>query len=322
MKNGLGYQNWPRAWKVSFRVIMILIWIAFIGVITWTGWKNRDLLLPYLIKADLFRFVWVLLFYLSTLVTALIAWVAVMRPVSPGTPWGKHAQIYYLTLAARRLPGTIWYVGGRMVMYQRLGISKTTIAVTSAMETFCLVISGGVIGLIALILSSSHIPSQAIILVIAGILLSMTLLSPPAMKRLLKISGQNPLQTLKYQNILIAFLASGATWLIGSLMIMQLIQAFYPINSHNWFVVLGAWTLSGTVGTLFFFFPSNFGVTEITLTAFLATIMPLPLAGVIAILARLLTTLFEVLISLSFYPIVLRYPLIQSDRFDLEKHKS
>jgi uncharacterized membrane protein YbhN (UPF0104 family) len=55
------------------------------------------------------------------------------------------------------------------------------------------------------------------------------------------------------------------------------------------------------------FLPSSLGATELSLMVFLTKLLPLPLAGTIAIAIRLFTLLMEILLSAAFYPIVMRW---------------
>ena len=84
------------------------------------------------------------------------------------------------------------------------------------------------------------------------------------------------------------------TWLFGGLELVFLLRAMtpYPLgdipeNSG----VLGHRRVSP--GTLITFLPGGFALVEVTLTALLTTMFPLPIALAAALLLRLFTTLSE-----------------------------
>jgi len=296
-----------KRWVV--RGAVLFIWAVFLGLIFWGGWKSRDTIIPYLLGANYYRFIGVFFTYLGSLIAAVIGWSAIMRDLDGSLSWWKNSQIYSITLAARRLPGTFWYVGGRMVMYQQLGVAKKTVLVASSIEMIITLVTGGLVGLILMLASGTSLPSQVILVIIAGAILGTLILHPSALKAILKRNGKNLVENLRLQDVLVWFVLYTIMWAVSGLMLSQLVSAFQPVSSREMSLITGIWALSGTAGVLTFFLPSTFGVTELTLAVLLSQIMPLPLAGVIAILTRLMTIFFEALLSAAFYPVLIHLPL-------------
>jgi glycosyltransferase 2 family protein len=299
----------PRKSRLIIRIVVVFIWAVCLGLVLWGGWKSRTILLPYLINANYFRFIGVFIAYLGSLLAAIIGWSAIMHSFHRGISWWKNTQIYCLTLAARRLPGTFWYVGGRLVIYKQLGVPRKVTAVASSIEFIVSLISGAILGMIILLSSGNSLPIQIVIAIVIGSLIGIMILHPSVLRTILNRDGNKLVQTIRLQNFLVWFLANIIMWVLGGLMIGQILLAFQPHATINILFIVGAWTLSGTAGLLTFFLPSSFGVTEVTLAVLLSQIMPLPLAGAIAILTRLVTILFEVILSAAFYPFA-RLPAI------------
>ncbi len=84
-------------------------------------------------------------------------------------------------------------------------------------------------------------------------------------------------------------------------MIFFTIRIFTPIGIESLLLVLGARALSGAAGMLTYLLPSSMGASDLTLLAMLSTIIPTPLATVIALLVRIYTTLFELIIGFIFF---------------------
>jgi len=242
--------------------------------------------------------------YLGSLTAALAGWSTIMYVLYGRLKWWQNTFVFCLTFAARRLPGSIWYVGGRLAMYQQLGVPESVVLIASSVELIVSIITGLLIGLCLLSLSGVYLPYQGVVIIIIGIIVGALVLHPSILKFILKRNNHLSLQTIKYKNILIWFLIYIVMWGLGGLMLDQLISVFTTIGANEHIIVIGTWAISGAAGLITFFLPSSFGVTELTITALLSRILPLPFAGVIAILMRIFTTLCELLISLAFFPLL------------------
>lgn len=97
-------------------------------------------------------------------------------------------------------------------------------------------------------------------------------------------------------------------------MLSRIAAVFRPIGWRESVFLVGAWSLSGVAGLLTLFLPSSFGATELALTGFLQQLMPLPLALTTAVLARILTTLLEIAVSVAFFPLLRRWPVLNQSR--------
>jgi hypothetical protein len=90
-------------------------------------------------------------------------------------------------------------------------------------------------------------------------------------------------------------------WLMGGIMLAQIVGAFSVIGPQQLVYFIGAWSIAGAGGMLTVLLPSSFGVTELALTFFLSRMLPLPLAATVAVLTRILTTLGEIALSIASY---------------------
>ena len=101
-------------------------------------------------------------------------------------------------------------------------------------------------------------------------------------------------------------------WIFGGLMLFELMTSLSLAKPSEMPFIIGAWTIAGTAGLLTFFLPSAFGATELALAFLLSQLLPFPVAGVIAIIMRLLTLFFELIISMISYPFLRRQSLFQN----------
>ena len=283
----------------ALRGLVLAVWILGAALLAWLAWKYWPEIAPYLQQANPAILASSFLGYLLSIVSATLGWSLIMRPLFPRLRWGLHSRIYSITLIARRLPGTLWYVGGRLMLYQAEGISKAYVAFASGLEIVVLVATGLGLGLVLLPGSASFtLPA------LAGGLLSAVFVfsSPRIITWIIKRRGLTLERTPMALDALGWILAFTATWLCGGAIVFLVIRAFVEIDLAQFGYVLGAWAFSGAIGTLTIFLPSSFGLAEISLSLLLSRIIPLPLAGAVAIIVRLLTILYDFAIAAAFYP--------------------
>jgi hypothetical protein len=237
----------------------------------------------------------------------MAGWLLIIRTFDRSPGWWKDLQIFSITFAARRLPGTFWYIGGRMLMYQKIGVKKTSIILASAIELGMALLTSGVIGSgLLLIIGRKSSPSLAIAVIL--IILCGFILSHPRMIRiyLRKIGLHHSFEANTLDWLLWIFTFS-IMWVMSGMMVVQFVKIVSPMATSDLLYVIGAWSLSALFGLLTFFLPSSFGATEFSLMAYLTKLLPLTLAGSVAFAIRLFTLLMEVLLAAAFYPVAVNY---------------
>ena len=290
----------PDMLRPGLRIAGALAWGVALAIVGVVAWRNRETLVPYLAEADWRQMGWACLLYLGALELAVIGWIAIIRSFAPGVSGWSHVRIYLATLAARRLPGTIWYVGGRLVLYKQLGVSGAAVSIASSVEFLVSLVSGTLVGLALLPVGlslSGPVFAASLVGALGGLLLLHPRVIGWTMRRL-----QRPLVgELTLAEVAVWLGIYLGVWLLGGMMLSRIVSAFRPLEVHEVWLSVGAWALSGSAGLLTIFLPSTFGATELTLTIFLSLLVPLPLAAAIAIFARILTTAFEIVVAIAVY---------------------
>lgn len=281
--------------RVFLASYALLFGFIFFGI-----WKYRQQIIPYLDHANYFSLVITATFYTIAIACACAGWITVARLFAPDVNSWKHIYIYNTTLASRRLPGTIWYIGGRIAFYDRLGISKVGITIASTIEIIVSIVSGCIVSLI-LLSFRLKLQGPTVILMIIGALAGLVLLHPAILSLLLTRLGHPLSQKIRFRDTLTWMVAYSSSWLTGGLMFFFLVNTFKPLGLENILYILGSWSISGVGGLLTIFLPSSFGVTDISLTAFASALVPLPMAIVIALINRFFNSIIEVIISVFFY---------------------
>ena len=282
------------------KLVLYLIWAVLFAFLAYTVWKSRDQLLPYLAKADYSQFLIVALVYLVALFLAVLNWAVIMHAFESSISFWMHAKIYLVSMVSRRLPGTIWYVGGRMIFYKKLGVPSVKTASASGIEFIISFVADALLAAIFIPLGLNLSKIWLIPLVLV-VVVGLLVLRPKTVEKIM-IKLNHPLaQPVSTSQVISWLLLRMALVLAGGVMIFFTIRIFTPLGLDSLLFVLGARALSGAAGMLTFLLPSSMGASDLTLLAMLSTIIPTSLATVIALLVRIYTTLFELVFGLIFF---------------------
>lgn len=282
------------------KAVLYLIWAVLFAFLAYTVWKSRDQLLPYLAKADYSQFIIVVAIYLLALFLAVLNWAVIMHAFESSISLWMHAKIYLVSMVSRRLPGTIWYVGGRMVLYKKLGVPSLKTASASGIEFIISFVADALLAafFIPLGLNLTKIWLIPLMLVVV---LGLLVLRPKTIDKIMTKLKHPLAQPVRMSQVISWLFLRMALVLTGGVMIFFTIRIFTPLGIDVLLFVLGARALSGAAGMLTFLLPSSMGASDLTLLAMLSAVIPTSLATVIALLVRIYTTLFELLFGLVFF---------------------
>jgi len=300
------------------KLLLYSIWAVLFAFLAYTVWKSRDQLLPYLAEADYSQFIIVTLIYLVALFLAVLNWAVIMHAFEGGISFWMHAKIYLVSMVSRRLPGTIWYVGGRMILYKKLGVPSIKTASASGIEFIISFMADALLAAIFIPLGLNLSKIWLIPLVLV-VVVGLVVLRPKTVEKIM-IKLNYPLaQPVSMSQVFGWLLLRMALVLAGGVMIFFTIRIFTPLGFNSLLFVLGARALSGAAGMLTFLLPSSMGASDLTLLATLSTIIPTSLATVIALLVRIYTTLFELVFGLTFFILLNKsLPLVNANGVNAE----
>lgn len=236
-----------------------------------------------------------------SLALAVLAWVLTMRTLSAGSTWRQDAKFFFYSWMARRLPTPGPYLASRVLLYEEIGVPKRLTSVGLLWENVLLVASGALLTLLLLPVTPlvrGHVPQGPVLLAAAASLLVVMRpsLLEGAVNRLLRRLGKVPLASLVDQRAAALLLVVYAlVWLTGGLILFFLIRTIYPVEWNALPLVIESWVVSGLVAYLAFFSPAGLGVREVALAYLLAPAIPLPVAVIAGVLARLWLMVNELL---------------------------
>jgi len=253
------------------------------------------------------------------LVVAAGIWAAIMRALGSRVPPLRHIHIYATTYLSRHLPGTVWYVLGRGVLYRNEGEPARLVTVASAVELMITVMAGAVTASALLFTVGTRAMQGtiqgALIAVGVAAIVSAGLLHPATLNWATRRLHLDETPRLRLHALATWLGLYTLTWLAGGLILylnaralLGNTEAALPVG-----YVLFAWCLVGTLSVFIFFLPSNFGLSEIGLGLLLSAVMPSSVAVVAAILTRLLQIFFAA-IACMMIAAASNYILHQSNR--------
>lgn len=277
---------------IAMLLVSVLSGYALYGVIR--SGKEIDLQ-QVLGRIDARMFLFSSLVYAVALLLAVIGWGWIVGALSGMWNWPQHARIYCITAITRRLPGTLWYIVGRVVMYERLQVPRALVAVGGGLEYAMIMLSGLLVALLTL-------PGQSLnpLWLAGGVLLGCLVLNPPVLRALVRrISPASAPLAVRYRDLLGWALVYAGVWCFGGGVLYVLATTIHPLPLAALPRMIGIWATAGIVTSFTAFIPFGLGVQELTLTALLgSTIGGAPEALVVALLMRVVLTVNEVLWAL------------------------
>lgn len=286
------------------RLVSALFLLITLGIVAQILLNNWDTLATFQWQL---RPVWllaILLFFLIDLLVATWAWHLLVAALANYHNFRRSAKICWYSNLARRIPTPVWYIAGRAVMYEQVGVSKLTISLLSTLELIFFFLSGLVTTLLTLpfwvIPPQLRAGTTQVWLLLPLLLLSLLLVHPRVLETLWRrLRPGAALQPLRWQTTITWLGYYMLAWVFGALVMYSAINLLTPLPLSKLIPVIGIWSLAGSISLAGSLTISLIGVREISLTLLLATLIPAPVALIVAILMRLIWLTGETLSALA-----------------------
>lgn len=239
----------------------------------------------------------------ASLAGTFVAWKLIMNHL--GSPAGIKTdfQIYFLSLAARKIPSAIWYTGTRLFLYVQEGVGASLILTAVALEFIIAVLTGGwaFVAFRTHYLFVEHYEWVGHGVLVLTLLLTALLVIRPrlfirwARHRRAWQKNHLPLSMPERRCLLICFAIYLAAWFVGGTSFYLTIYALIPSPGINWSNAVGIATLSTLVALLGTVLPIGVWLKELTAGMLLNAWLPLPVGLAVAVVYRILQMLDELL---------------------------
>ncbi len=271
------------------------------GILVWLILRDSDTILPLLHTVQPIWLAPIVLAYVIDMFLFSYVWHSLLTSVASPRPYAESIALYSIANMAKRLPGTIWYVGGRAALYAKAGVSTRSVLLASAYEyalhtLSCMTLLGPFV-LLSLPEQSGRILPWLVLLVALS-------LNPWTVRKVITFAQEKTAEgearqvSLRQFYQLLALCAAG--WLIGAVILYATLSAIGHHYTLNPLPVTTAWLAAGAAGYLATFLPSNFGVSELTTTAVLSVVVASSVAALSAIVVRILTTAMDLMAGFLF----------------------
>lgn len=238
--------------------------------------------------------------YAIFMIPVTFCWGWIMGTLSGVWNWPQHLRIYCVTGFTRRLPGTVWYLLGRVVMYEQLGVARATTVIASGLE-FGTTIMGGLLVCVVSwpIVFTGQGGRSSLMWLVAGLIVCAALLNPPVLRALIRrISKQQPFE-LRYRDLFGWTLVYAFIWCCGGAILFILINALQPLSLALLPAMIGIWSTAGLIAFVLSYLPIGLGVPDLTLIALLTPYLGVNQASIVALLMRVILTSNEGLWALA-----------------------
>ncbi|MBK5108841.1 MAG: flippase-like domain-containing protein [Anaerolineales bacterium] len=284
--------------------MILLVSIGFIALALISNWNEFS---SQEINFDYRYIILAVIIYPAGMLPTAFSWHTLLRTIGIMLPFRTNLRIFSLSALPRHIPGFVWYISSRTLLYKEENIGAGRIVTASAADIILLALTGFLSALMLLV--SGIGISQEISTVRTGALIALPILllliiSIPLVNRLLPYflqrRGVSEIPQIHQGYLVITLLVMFIAWAGGGLILFVLSQAIYPLSWSFYPAMIGAWGAAGAVSLTIGIGIQGLGIREITLSAILSLIMPPVIAIILAVVFRLVLTAGEFLWVLLF----------------------
>jgi hypothetical protein len=286
--------------RQSFYIGMVIISLAFIAYAIANNWM--------LLKSQkwqinpIYMILAVILFPVGMFPSAA-GWHWLLNAFNTKKPFMVNLRVYALSSLPKHIPGLVWYVTSRTLLYEENGVSANVVLSATATETALLALSGFITAILIFSLQSD-LPSQFAILRILAPLsvigLVMLFIWAPGGTRLLdklikRYKKDAQALQLRRSALFVSLGWMFIAWIGGGSLLWILVKSITPIGLELLPMMIGIWGAAGAVSLTIGIGIQGLGLREVTLGAILSLVISPISAIVVAIAFRLALTLGEFL---------------------------
>lgn len=277
----------------------IFITILTFGILAFLFFREKEALLEFHWHFNYLPLLSSFLIFSINLILMSLVWCRIMSHLGYTSHISFHFKVYWISNFLKRIPGTIWYVVGRAKFYETNDIPKRLTTIASGIEYAMLILSSFTVGFtftLDILIEQQKLLWIAIIV----FLIALILVNPKTIRWLFlrtRIDATSP----NYKTLIGWFLVYVIVWIGNGIILFLILNTISKIDISNLFFVIGSVAFVNLMSSALFFAPSNFGVSEVTLSLLLSSILPSSVSVIVAILSRALLTFFDFIWALIGY---------------------
>ena len=278
------------------RLLSVLMVAAIFAVLGWSVIGEWDTVKHYPWQLEIAPLVLASAFHSLALGVTFVVWHLMIRRLGHFADVRRNAYIYYVSTLAKRVPGAIWYISGRLLMYQEEGVTKPAVLNATILETV-LIGSAGALVYVMLLPFYAYDSTRAnwIIATIGLVAIGLFSVRPrlllDATNYFLRRWKRTPIEVdLTRQDLILWAVLYMLPGPVSGVSLYFLIRAVTAATMPDLVSAMVVWTLSMLVGLMTMVLPGGLGLKELALATLLSQWMPLSAGVVVAVAFRLLQT--------------------------------
>ncbi len=290
-----------------FSYIFIFLILFFLGkslVLNWQEVSVYKFSFNYYYLILSFLLFWLHIFCLS------LVWKKLIKKIEPqfGISNIEAVRVYILSEFGKYVPGQVWAIACRTYLGQKYGVSKKNLLIGSLLDAGLLLLAIITLGLLFLIISFNNISWYLYIASFGILLIGLVLIHPkvfyPIFNFILRKLRNTEIDSsifLSYSTILLIVVYYVGVVFIAAIAFIFLIMSITSVNISDMAGIIAAFCLANGLGVAALFVPSGLGVREGVMATLLKSYFPFSIAILISLLARVWTTVNEVLFAVLAY---------------------
>jgi len=272
---------------------MPFVMFAAAGVALLVVWRQGSELLQAGIRLNIPLVVLSFAVECAGLLIAVPLWRRILTYYGIHQRWQDDLRLYCYSALGAVLPGSIWTIASRSILYQRLGCSGARVAAAGVIEALLIgVAATGVYGAISILHPGMGFWRQPAIGT-AVLVLALVLLHPRMFNRIgaevIARTGRAQGQAIppfRLRSLLTWVMLEALMVVIGGTALFILLLSFIGVRADVWVQVVAAWAAASVAGNLFFWLPGTAILRDGVLVLAVRPSLNLPTAVLFAVLAR------------------------------------
>jgi len=281
-------------------VVSLMVAVVSLGFLSVALYTQRDTLLNHLREANGWLVLLTLIIYPIGLLPVAVVWHELMVGLGGCADLRTNLRNYALSAIPKRIPGAVWHVASRVVLYDANGTSPVLTVSATVLETLLLILTGLALFAVPALAGSIRGVSglgQAIAGFAFPALIVLAVAWRPLAQRVLRLLSSDSetmsWSSLGWRQMVGVYLTCVVAWIGGGLLLFLMSRAFTDIPISELPVFVGIWGGAGAVSLIAGFLVQGMGLREITLAVLLSGYMPLSVAVAVALLFRILLSVGE-----------------------------
>jgi uncharacterized membrane protein YbhN (UPF0104 family) len=232
-----------------------------------------------------------------SLVAFAALWRSTLQRLGGRLSLATAIRIWFSSQLVRYVPGNIWHLMGRVYLSQQAGVGKEVTSMSLVFELLQTITAALLMAAVSLLFWQRQSAQGLWTLLLIPLLLCYTLpqllLQRPLDWALRRTGLEFPSISLHRRDLFALLPGYCASWCTYGCGLYLLALSIHPLPPSAIPALVGIFAIAWVVGFLSFITPSGLGVREGVLGYLLSSLMPLPVALLLALLARVWLTLAE-----------------------------